>query len=444
MDREYEKIARLNETLVNLQELRKIRDEETQNKNYDMQDINGNQLFQIYGYMTESHVRRGSTVIEHGLNVSPQEVLIGYMEGSEIYRDLVKQLAEDMKYADALSVLGEFVTPNVNKGVWIRECHLKEKSVQGYIFEMTLNDMVQMLKNCADPEINLARGVYTVSTPEAFVETINQHEMYMFDFVPYVKNKSIIDRNSLYHLTGRIMLSSDCQETETVTDGRFLQTIDVQDIRSLDPGEMVTNVIIDFYLNHVLKRHAKERRIKVWSTDMYSLLFNSARNNTEAKIVHEYSGVNGERLKGVKKSRYKALIIPILVQGSHWLLSIIDFENNQLFVLNSMKWRKCENDGDRYYDHRIIRNMQLLMETDELEAESWTFSLLPVRDNQIPCQTNAVDCGIFCIKFAEHYIREENLDFDFLNTNTEMNNFRKTIQQLVVREQKKSQIKKKI
>jgi sentrin-specific protease 1 len=115
------------------------------------------------------------------------------------------------------------------------------------------------------------------------------------------------------------------------------------------------------------------------------------------------------------------LYIPIHVNGNHWCLMKVSFENKTMTYYDSLK-------GDNQQAFRLIS--RFLSEKSQsfkisFKEKDWK-SLVP---KNIPSQENCDDCGVFCILFFLHLSHQHTLNF----SHVDIPNFRYRLAYIIIK-----------
>jgi len=458
-EKEKEKVRQLNSILNSLNNIQRVKANEKCQQNVEMFNIADKyrtKTYDLHIQLLELALNHDGIRLDVTLNVSPQEILIGVLEGNKNYKNIYNMCEKEIRNQikddiNMSSILGNMVTANTNKTVWFKETHLYKNAIIDAIVCLTIDNMINLLKTCPDTNINFRRGVFLINTPFEFIKIINDSNYKeMFDFIPYVKNKSVLRNDCVYRLIGNVKLfcvtsenglkdynfddvsdgsECDCKDcmitanTKTITTNNnitsnkekygksiienkkiLIQSISDSDINSLNTNGWVTNIIIDLYLHNLIIQNKKEKQICIWNSSYFTYLFTKKTKNN---VKDDYTNkAIFYRIKGVIMSKYHTLIIPININSSHWILLIVKIEERSLFLLNSLL-------NFNRYDQKIINLFKMFLELDDIALEKWNFFILPSSSINIPQQQNLNDCGIFCIKYAEHFITKNNFEFEF-------------------------------
>ena len=104
-----------------------------------------------------------------------------------------------------LALLGNLITPCINKRKWYFKDDLIGSRKLNLFIKISLIDMIEMLKNCPDPEICLSPTTFNIKTPEEFVvvvnNMINKSDIFrfIFSFIKYIPS-NIINPLAVYKL----------------------------------------------------------------------------------------------------------------------------------------------------------------------------------------------------------------------------------------------------
>lgn len=141
--------------------------------------------------------------------VSPQQIFLKYL-----FSSATKYMVGSGGNHHEIYNLCYLVTPNIDKSLWYYENDLEEKKIITTYCRMTLHDMKNMLQKCPEPSIFMRPGVYNVTTPESFVNVINNQlsneAKKALNFVPFLREVTIrlnnVKSHGVYYLHGNIEL----------------------------------------------------------------------------------------------------------------------------------------------------------------------------------------------------------------------------------------------
>ncbi len=175
-------------------------------------------------------------------------------------------------------------------------------------------------------------------------------------------------------------------ETAKANPDKVLINIDVfqfygETISRLKPGQWINDEIINWEIGEIVKAHNAKYTQKVGNVNsfLYSAFLKSGRI---------------ERLKKwenpLAKGALSKLFIPVNEEETHWYLVVIDFEQKQIQIYDSI----C-SDGKRGEEvEKLI--MQYLRDILQVDTTGWTTKVILA-----PQQENATDCGVFMIAFVQ-------------------------------------------
>lgn len=142
---------------------------------------------------------------------SPHEVLYGVLKGDKKFRDLLASLQYHSRGKINVQSISHMVTANIDKRIWYFRNELVYTNYKIKTFvELSISDMRTMLKSIPIPSICCRPSVYNVTDPKSFLQTVNDNEKALFDFIPFIKNHTlndcIIKPNLVYRLASEITL----------------------------------------------------------------------------------------------------------------------------------------------------------------------------------------------------------------------------------------------
>lgn len=126
--------------------------------------------------------------------------------------------------------------------------------------------------------------------------------------------------------------------------------IDAESLRTLGPGKMVNDTIIEYYSNYLMSHTTQQNRnrIHLFSTFFYSKLVSTLRKNDQQ--IFDKTCIRWN--KSVKVFDREFLVIPIC-QRLHWLLVIVCFANRCPDYDDPILLEAKRSD-DRKFDHPCI------------------------------------------------------------------------------------------
>ena len=505
------KITALNFELERLQQLKrqKCSSDNDNNDGVDMKDVYDGKKFVIQLKLTELVPQQNSLQIDCPYGVSPQEVFIGVLSDNQKYKTIFVKLKDDFKiqhvmikltnnnnYNDVWCLLGEFVTPNINKYLWLREKYLLEKAHLTVLAYMTIFDMIKLLKTCPNPNISLSAAKYNVSTPQDFVDIVNFEEnKEMFDFIPFLRSSSLasIHHDKVYRLKNNIQLVPYCDDDDD--EGNFYNPgendIDIhnnkkhervkgqnnQDEQSHKLGNIDINEYVpycdndkeNFYNDEIdLDNNKKYKRVD--DGDNIFKMKTEQNNQDEQRYIDKIDikslNKNGlvtntiidEVLKALLKKYKKTLIIKTY-KCAYYNVLFCSPNENKSFIHNVINELKSDfkyvimpvNYNNNHWILFIIylKTVKIYM-LDSLNVESKGYDvvinniehLFKLKNENfngkteilrnLPKQQNSYDCGVFLLKYAKYFIKFENVNIDFETDTTSINNYREKFKQLIL------------
>jgi len=179
-----------------------------------------------------------------------------------------------------------------------------------------------------------------------------------------------------------------------------------KDLRTLQDGEWLNDIVINSYLALISKRSKKypKRYPKIHHMTSY---FYSTLTRTNK---FDYSRVRRWTSK-IDIFDMDKILIPIHL-GNHWTMLVIQMKKRHIDYYDSLGGsHRCVEDMKKYLkeEYKDKKKMDL--------KDQWTHKY----HTNIPHQKNGYDCGVFACRFAECEAR--NSPFDFSQAN--MTYFRK-------------------
>ncbi|GBC09622.1 hypothetical protein RclHR1_00900008 [Rhizophagus clarus] len=171
------------------------------------------------------------------------------------------------------------------------------------------------------------------------------------------------------------------------------------DLITLKKRGWLNDEVINFYVELILKRAAKEPekypKIHMFNTFFYPLLEKKG-----------YSGV-ARITKRAKVDIFSLdmVIVPIHLQ-IHWALAVINIKERRLEYYDSMS-KGCNESVLSLLKHYVEEEYKDKKKASSYDMSEWKY----YRVNNLPQQTNAYDCGVFSMTFAEHISRGASVHF---------------------------------
>lgn len=202
--------------------------------------------------------------------------------------------------------------------------------------------------------------------------------------------------------------------------------IDEESLRTLEPGKMVNDTIIEYYLNYLMSRTTQlnRDRMHLFSTFFYSKLVSTFKKNDPQTIDKTCTRWN----KSVRVFDKDFLVIPIC-QGLHWLLVIVCFarkcpdHDDPILITEISKAPKQRNFafpcmlifdslGYRYMDTFTLPIRRFLCKRwrhERPQEEPRNFKnrmIFKEYAAMVPRQRNAYDCGIHLLCTFEKFLSQ--------------------------------------
>ncbi|ODM97309.1 Sentrin-specific protease 1 [Orchesella cincta] len=269
-----------------------------------------------------------------------------------------------------------------------------------------------------NPEINLdslsvkSKGVLSVSSMhEANVETtVDQNKENFFVDAEEILAKFPKPPSApqlTLHMFDEIRKALEKPEKEKIVSGFSLNILREDFAIVNDEEDWLIDLHMDFYLE-LIKERSKQpgyQSVYIFHSFFYTLL-------TEGKdpgylAVQETTGEDDI-------FKYDLVFFPVN-RSHHWRLVVVQFSKKLIQCFDSMKHDNSE----------ILRNIGRFLKkeyrrkyecndngavSNYFDHNNWTVE--NVASDIIPQQKNAIDCGIFCLQYAEYLSRLENFDFD--------------------------------
>ncbi|KAM7331064.1 hypothetical protein ACRRTK_010253 [Alexandromys fortis] len=182
---------------------------------------------------------------------------------------------------------------------------------------------------------------------------------------------------------------------DEILSSAFKLKITREDIQTLETGEWLNDVVMNFYMNLLVRRNDSEDypALHVFSTFFYT------------KLKHGgYSAVK-RWTRGINLFEKEIILVPIH-QQVHWSLIEIDLRKRSIIYYDSMGHTGqsiCETIFQYLQNEsKTRRNMEL----DPLEWKQYSMT-----SAEIPQQLNRSDCGVFTCKYADYISRDQPVTF---------------------------------
>ena len=167
------------------------------------------------------------------------------------------------------------------------------------------------------------------------------------------------------------------------------------DFRSLAGSNYLNDKIIDEYLTLIQQRNTDDQtlpKIATFTVFLYQKLerlgLEEGYRDTEAWIKEDI--------------RNKDLIFFPIHKNHHWSLIVVDTKGKTVQYLDSIRGSRKVSSAPRIIKKYIEKYYKE-------KGEAATFKII-IRED-IPCQTNGVDCGVFLCQYAERLARQAPIDF---------------------------------
>jgi hypothetical protein len=212
-----------------------------------------------------------------------------------------------------------------------------------------------------------------------------------------------IQQNKLYILTSdQVNLVNNLVEADkkNIDTAKRLKRsgIYVKNLRSLLPFVNLDNFVVDGYLELLQKRtdsNPKLPRCKFVSPNMYPILLSNL--NDIPSLWKELEAISpGFSVKGID-----IILFPIVEYG-HWSLVVADRRVNAFKYFDSIRTQTGIPNGRNKLHVGVLRKFLLLLaeHTDDYDlfnADDWLHHII----QNIPRQTDNVNCGVYVCKFCE-------------------------------------------
>lgn len=194
--------------------------------------------------------------------------------------------------------------------------------------------------------------------------------------------------------------------------------IDARSLNCLEPGMMLNDTIVEFYMAHVLEKVSPVIREK---THVFSTFFYSKIKKTLRLEEKNFNQVVKRWDKRVKLFDKDYLIIPIC-DAAHWVLVIVCFLNripahddpiviNQksrpkgcLIVFDSMGYRYLSRMTDPI--RSFIQSRWTIEKPKEEMRNFKDRTVFPDKFPKVPRQRNSYDCGIYLLNSFEKFLND--------------------------------------
>ncbi|XP_061993671.1 ubiquitin-like-specific protease 1A [Rosa rugosa] len=197
---------------------------------------------------------------------------------------------------------------------------------------------------------------------------------------------------------------SSANDEVLVTDKHLNVEITVKDLRCLKPRRWLGDEVINVYFQLLKERERRDPKFlkcHFFSTFFYNKLINGGYNSVRIWT--------SKRNLGYSLLDCDQIFIPIHKED-HWCLAVINKVEQKFQYLDSLK-------GE---DNKVMEVLQAKYYVDELKDKSgevtdvsfWKHEFVKDLPEQKNLDFNKFDCGVFMIKYADHYSRGSELCFN--------------------------------
>ncbi|KAL0476819.1 ulp-1 [Acrasis kona] len=171
--------------------------------------------------------------------------------------------------------------------------------------------------------------------------------------------------------------------------------------------------VINAYLS-LLYSDCESKNLKCYmfapcSTNFYEML-------KSPKHSYDYEEYNYNRVmrwtKKVSIMKMDKVLVPICINGNHWVLAVINLRERKFEFYDSMIW----DDTHTHIGNNILNKLSRYLDEEVLHRENVTLNSNRWRrflygPSEIPQQDNGHDCGVFLCMFAKHVCQDKNMNF---------------------------------
>ncbi|KAH7445775.1 hypothetical protein KP509_01G023700 [Ceratopteris richardii] len=283
------------------------------------------------------------------------------------------------------------------------------------------------LKACLNERVILSENDITLATkvkkPNAQVlerEITSLCDRYKVLWRPFeLRNKSgIINSSSCsWRLSG--LMESDTGTWKNLIYPRGdidAVTVTRDDFFCLNPGEFISDTIVDFYIKYLYSRFGEHETESFYFFN--SFFFRKlVKSNTEFVTKQTNSRFSHVKrwTKDVNIFQKKYLFIPVL-QSAHWSLIIVCYPGH-LYKYDDWKEDDLERPSILHFDSMKDFHRDVMEPIERYLLEHWrfTFNLPSGIDTktsglkciraEVPQQTNFYDCGLYMLHYIEMFLK---------------------------------------
>ena len=194
-----------------------------------------------------------------------------------------------------------------------------------------------------------------------------------------------------------------------------------KDFRTLKPGGWLIDEVINVYLRLIKDRQISDAarddgallpRVHLFSTNFYAqLVYNTKYNYQNVKAWTNRRSLAWEGLPVDCVLRNDLIIVPLHQESVHWTLAAIDMRAKRITFYDAMHHDDILH-ALTHLQTWLQDESQDKLKTD-FDFDGWEFIERPQdKGENVPWQTNCVDCGVFMCMFANYLAREEKFDFE--------------------------------
>lgn len=166
----------------------------------------------------------------------------------------------------------------------------------------------------------------------------------------------------------------------------------------LGHGQWLNQTIIDWYLCFV---SYQQPNCTVLGTDFYRLMSDKTKGDGPKFVIDHHRPLN---MRGVLRGedfcaleRTRVIIVPVNVNGDHWVLVAIFPAERQVRYYDSLTPGPAGTSSSRKVVRRFMRWVELHEERRNGTMRDWE----PVYVQGLSRQTNSWDCGVYVCDYAE-------------------------------------------
>lgn len=178
---------------------------------------------------------------------------------------------------------------------------------------------------------------------------------------------------------------------------RFKLSIYLKDLQTLAPTKWLNSSVIEYFLKVI---EDENPRIVSFSPFFITKLSESGYTSVKRWMKMKKKNINADVDK---------ILVPINVNGNHWVCAMVDLQKDKIFYLDSLCTTKNSPTAFRY--------MQRLKDYVIQESGGALGKDLEMIHLESPQQSNGYDCGIFTLMNLLQLANEEAIVLDQKNAN---------------------------